>query len=251
MTDVTLSSIVAHPRSQTFTLYASDAAFPIPSWAQGGKGIVYVTGTGPGGSGGVSTAANQRFNGGGAGGAAMRSPILIPIGTTVVAVVIGVPGAAVSASVITAGNAGGTTSVTVGTQTLNLRGGSLVSAPGAGYAGGTATFGTDGNISGKDVPPFTYSFAVGTGIAGGAGTLILGASGGGGALSAQGFGAGGFSIFGAGGPGVGTPAGLTNGGDGTGYGAGGAGAGTDAVAGSVTSGAGAPSFVMLEFVEGF
>jgi hypothetical protein len=42
------------PREETYRFNASDAAFAIPWWAQGGKGMAFVTATG-GGSGGAPT----------------------------------------------------------------------------------------------------------------------------------------------------------------------------------------------------
>ena len=53
MPDVALSTVLGGtssnaPRRENYTLTSSNASLPIPAWAQGGKGVVYVTGGGGG-----------------------------------------------------------------------------------------------------------------------------------------------------------------------------------------------------------
>lgn len=85
-------------RSRTVVLTASNASLPIPEWAQGGKGVVYVTGCGGGASGQIVTTASQRGTGGAAAGFAVRHPMPIPAGVTTCAAVIGSGAAAISAA---------------------------------------------------------------------------------------------------------------------------------------------------------
>lgn len=122
MADVTLSSIIGHPRRRAFICTAS-AAYGIPTWAQGGKGIVYVTGIGGGGGGG--TAGNTW---GGSGAIARRCPFIIPSGITTLTVAIGAGGS---------GGAGGATTLTMNSvQYLSLGGG--------GYGGTSVNYGGHG-----------------------------------------------------------------------------------------------------------
>lgn len=249
MADITLSSIVGQPRRQRFRLTSSDAAFPIPSWAQGGKGTVFVTASAAGASGAVVITADQRGGGGGSGAFSTALPMPIPAATTTMAVVVGAGGAAVTSDAATNGNAGGSTQVTVGSVMLNLGGGG---APN-GTSGGVGGFGYLGSpISQMISNQVPLNFFSG-GIPALADVYVRqGGNGGLGTNNQGGFGAGGMSLFGQAGPGVASVPGVTNGGNATGFGAGGAGAGTDAVAAAtVTSGAGGPGFVDLEFVEGF
>lgn len=252
MADITLSSIVGQPRRKIVTLTASDAAVAIPAWAQGGKGWVRITGTGPGGSGGVNSiaTASNRGGGGGAGGFARDYPLLIASGVTTLAVVIGAAGAAVTASATTNGNTGATTSVTVGSEVLTLEGGSGGLGNVTGGAGGRAYMGSATNItSALSTQPFGSQSI---GLAAAISPVAQGATGSTGNQPAQGYGAGAWSVWGPGGPGIaGGVTGVMNGGDGTGYGSGGAGANDYATTSNATSGAGAPSFITLEFVEGF
>lgn len=118
MADILLSSALSgsSPRRQIITLTASNAALPVPSWAQGGKGIVYVSGCGGGGGGSGGRAGSAAF--------AIKHPIVIPAGLATLSAVVGAAGAQ-SADVNTlAGAAGGATSVSLaGTTALLLRGG--------------------------------------------------------------------------------------------------------------------------------
>lgn len=101
-------------RRETFVLTSSNASFPIPSWAQGGKGIVYVTGCGGGGGGGAS-------NPGASGAQAFDHPIYIPSGSTTLAATIGSGG---NGNASGPGTTGGATSIAVGGATpLSLGGG--------------------------------------------------------------------------------------------------------------------------------
>lgn len=94
-------------RRETYVLTSSNAALPIPSWAQGGKGIVYVTGCGAGGGGSGS--------GGHSGASAIRHPIFITAAATTVGVVVGAP---------VAGGQGGHTELSIGgVNVLRLEGG--------------------------------------------------------------------------------------------------------------------------------
>lgn len=254
MADITLSSVVGQPRRKIITLTASDAAVAIPSWAQGGKGRIIVTGTGPGGSGGIiSTAtASNRAGGAGAGGFVIDLRLLIPSGVTTLAVALGTPGAAVTASAATAGNPGGTTTVTIGSVVVTLEGGLGGTNSATAGLGGRAYLGSTTNISvALTSAPFTDP-SQREGLLSGGSPFMGGAPGAAGNQATQGYGAGAWGIWGPGGPGIaGGVTGVMNGGDGTGYGSGGAGANDYATTSNATSGAGAPSFVTLEFVEGF
>lgn len=102
-------------RRATYVLTSSNASFPIPSWAQGGKGIVYVTGCG-GGAGGAMTG-----NGGSAAVSANRHPLIIPASVSTMNLTIGAAGA------IETG--GGSTIIAFGsTNALRLTGGTVSSA---------------------------------------------------------------------------------------------------------------------------
>lgn len=246
-------------RRQTVVLTASNASLPIPEWAQGGKGVVYVTGCGGGASGAISTAIGQRGSGGAAAGFAVRHPMPIPAGVTTCAAVIGSGATAVSATAAASGIHGGETSLTIGSLVLRLEGGA---GSGAGVAAGSRGWSylgaqpPAGATLTAGVGPFgimTTTSGNSTGQIGAMpSTLGLGASGGVGSSANGGWGAGGYSLFGAGGAAIGAApsAGAnTPGGDATGYGAGGAGARYDS-GGAVSSGAGSPGLLILEFVEG-
>lgn len=146
-------------RRETYVLTSSNASFPIPSWAQGGKGIVYVTGCGGGGGGGGRDFGGSGVGTGGAGGASgawcLEYPITIPSGITTVAAVVGAGGAAGpdddddTPSNNLGGN-GGTTSLTVGGFGLLLGGGSgglstnITTGPSA-QSGSAGAFGGPGS----------------------------------------------------------------------------------------------------------
>lgn len=257
MADVTLSSIKRVPRRATYVLTASNASFPIPSWAQGGKGIVYVTGCGGGGSGQVH--ATQNGIGGGAAGFAVRHPIHIASGVTTCAAVIGAGAAGVSAAATAQGGQGGETTLTVGALVLRLEGGS---GPGGTIPAGSrrlaymgpqypSTF-TPGSDTSTPLGNMTTSAAqVQGGLASAPTTLGSGAQGGSGTTASGAFGGGGTSLFGGGGAGFAAAnSANTNGNNATGYGAGGSGA-RWLSGGAVTSGAGSPGLLILEFVEAF
>lgn len=134
MADVTLSSALGSPRRKVVTLTASNASVPIPSWAQGGKGTVRVTGTAPGGGGRVNSGAAGT---GGGGGAWCRELIFnIPSGVTTIGVTIGSAGTgATNVTAATSGTAGGNNSVTInGNTVLTLNGGASSASPAAGGA---------------------------------------------------------------------------------------------------------------------
>ena len=98
-------------RRETYVLTSSNASFPIPSWARGGKGIVYVTGCGGGGGSSTST-------GGLSGAWARQHPLIIPSGATTMGLTIGAGGPAG-----TAGGGGSTEIAIGGTNILRLTGG--------------------------------------------------------------------------------------------------------------------------------
>lgn len=259
MTDRTLSSTLGQPRRRTVVLTTSNASLPIPSWVQGGKGIVYVTGCGGGASGRITITSGERGPGGGAGGFAVRHPMSIPAGVTTCAAVIGSGGAAVSAANNAFGVHGGETSLTIGSQVLRLEGGV---GNGAGVTAGSRGWAYMGAQ-----PPAGATLTAGSGpfgiIATSSGnslgqigampsTLGFGAFGGAGSTANGGRGAGGYSLFGAGGAALGAAPSLganVPGAAATGYGAGGAGARYES-GGAVSSGAGSPGLLILEFVEG-
>lgn len=117
MPDITLSQALGNPRRQIVTLTASNASLSIPSWARGGKGVVFVTGCGGGGGGNAST-------GGGGAAWAMRHPLIIPSGQTAMGVVVGAGGAA--------NTDGGSTVISIGgVDFLRLQGGFSGSSSGA------------------------------------------------------------------------------------------------------------------------
>lgn len=112
-----ISSVLGSgPRREIVTLTASNASLAIPSWAQGGKGIVYVTGCGGGGGGAAATNASSSA------ASAIGHPLNIPSGATTMGLTVGAAGAATVA--------GGHTDIAIGgTNVLRLQGGT-VGAPG-------------------------------------------------------------------------------------------------------------------------
>lgn len=247
MADVSLSTLRGEPRRKIVTLTASDSAVAIPSWAQGGKGIVYVTGCGGGASGSVGTTSGQRGYGGGASGFAVRHPMYIPAAVSTLSATIGAGALGVTAATTANATAGGNTTVQVGSTILTLASG--LARGGKAFVGNSVALDNNGNTS--VLGTVSTSSNVLSGMFSPASTLSAGADGGAGTNAGGGFGGGGYSIFGAGGAGLAVgPTVNTNGDDATGYGAGGAGALW--ISGSaVTSGAGSPGFLTLEFVEGF
>ena len=116
MPDVALSTVLGGtssnaPRRENYTLTSSNASLPIPAWAQGGKGIVYVTGVGGGGGSSTTT-------GGTSGAWARQHPLIIPSGATTMGLTIGAGGPAG-----TAGGGGDTEVAIGGTNVLRLTGG--------------------------------------------------------------------------------------------------------------------------------
>lgn len=222
-------------RRAMFVLTTSDPAFPIPSWAQDGKGVLYVTGCGGGGSGGVNTTTGQRGGGGGSAAVAVRVPLNIPSGATTLSATVGAGAPGVSAAGTSAGMFGGESSVSIGGVVRLKLGGGGAGAITSGGSGGFV------NLPATNGPAYTSTAAgLGAGVAGGSGNTTNG-----------GFGAGAPSAFGLGGDGFTSgPSANTNGGNASGNGAGGAGALWLSGA-AATSGAGAPGFLILEFVEGF
>lgn len=237
----------SQPQRQIVTLTASNASVPIPSWARGGKGSVRINAAGGGGSGLVANSTTLRGGGGGSGGQACDALFNIPANASTVAVVIGAGGAAAStaSATIAVGSSGGDTRVTVGTQTLVLKGG----------AGATDTMNMVGGVGGAAFATTDSSEATMARVPaeGGAypstGRVFAGQIGGRGNTS-SGLGAGGQSQFGAGGAGIASVSALTNGAAGSGFGSGGAGATNWNTAGGCSSGAGAPGVVILEFIQG-
>lgn len=252
MADVSLSSLKRAPRRETYVLTSSNASFPIPSWAQGGKGVVYVTGCGAGGSGGVVAFTSQSGGGGGAGGSCRALLMPIPAATTTLAATVGAAGSAVSGAATTAGNAGGNTSVSFAGQEILLYGGGGASAPQNGGASGRASLNPHTaalTMSGFSPQIITLTDPSGTSPL--TGVAFTGANGGQGDSASHGWGAGAASFFGKGGDSKpASPTVNTNGANATGYGAGGAGA-LWVSGGAVTAGAGTPGILILEFVEGF
>jgi len=244
-------------RRATYVLTSSNASFPIPSWAQGGKGVVYITGCGGGGGGGGLDSGNPTNIGtplasGGASAAwAINFPIMIPDGVTTVNVQIGAggtagPNDANGDPANNHGGDGGHTSITVGAFSVVLGGG------GRGSSGGT--------VSGE--PPRGVAGALDPGNGGGASGISDVALRDGhtpaGPHEANAFGpfraipagmtgnsAGAGSLFGKGGyrAASGTDANRVLP---TGFGSGGSGG----LAGGPSASAGRPGFLMLEFVEG-
>ena len=240
-----LSSILggasAGQRRATYVLTSSNASFPIPSWAQGGNGVIEVYGTAPGGSGavGVDNSVGSRGGGGGAGAAACGLRIPIPAGTTTIAVVVGAQAIGPTATAMTNGTNGGDNSLTVGTATLVLQGGGGGTSSAVGGPGGLPR--PQANVAAS-----SSGFTDLTGYG-----LSIGQNGRRGNTSVDGFGAGAPSLHGNGGAGVTAPSVTvsTPGASATGRGSGGAGANYVTGAG-VKAGDGAPGFWDLTFIEG-
>lgn len=129
-----LSSIIGSARRATYVLTSSNASFPIPSWAQGGKGVMYVTGCGGGGSDGSAGSGGGKA---GAGAFAIDHPIPIPSGITTANIQIGAGAAAADPDFN--GNSGGTTSITLGSTTPLSLGGGGGGGGGSGGVGGNLT----------------------------------------------------------------------------------------------------------------
>lgn len=246
----------SQPRRLIVQVPVSNPSIPVPAWAQGGKGIVEVTGCGAGASGGIGESANSGAVGGGAGANALRFPMTIPAGVTTLAGLIGVGGAAVTAAERKPGNLGGATMLTVGTIKLRLNGGGNNRIYGGGNddlhgEGGIPTVGNNDGFAGVMAGPevvFMRQYQRASGYAGPASALSCGSDGGS-ASQSGGYSNGGASPWGS------APIRMTsakagqNGGSATGYGAGGQ-ATIWSSGAAVTSGAGADGFLTLEFIEG-
>jgi hypothetical protein len=214
---------------------------------------VLVSGCGGGASGAIDTVSGRRGRGGGAGGHALKHPVPIASGVASVSVEIGTGGPAVSGSAITPGAAGGHTVLTVGAVVLTLRGATPLRG-GVAHMGAASGLMLDDNGDCSIVGEVLAGSGVTGRLSGSNNLPTLGRGGmnptGGSALH-DGFGGGNPSPFGAGGAGISTaPSGNTFGAAATGYGSGGAGAHW-ASGDTVSSGAGAPGILILEFVEGF
>lgn len=227
------------PRSLRHVFEASNPSFAIPSWAR----VICVSGVGGGGSGGVRATTGARGGGGGSGAHAIDLPLIIPLGVTTIAVAIGVAGAAVSAAAATLGNAGGATTLMLGSAlAVRLNGGGAGQADGLGGPAGIPEIYPRLNITNGGISPSapwqaTQARVVG-GLQGGDGSAATGGFGGG---AVGHFGLGGAALAAA--PSVNTP-----GGNASGYGAGGAGA-LWLSGGAVSSGAGTPGILICEFLE--
>lgn len=250
MADIPLSSALSGstPRRQIVTLTASNASLPIPSWAQGGKGIVYVTGCGGGGSGGVRADSGTRGGGGASAMSVVALPFVIPAGITTLSVVIGAGGAGPSATAQAAGNAGGQTSLNIGNAiSLVIDGG----AGGSGDLAGGAVANLAATINRAENSTTAGISPSATGAFAASQVTIIGASQGQSGNANPGFGAGGGGMFGRGGAGIAVaPTANTDGANGNGYGSGGAGA-LWLAGGAAKAGDGGPGLLILEFVEGF
>lgn len=219
-----LSTVLGSARRVTYVLTASNASFPIPSWAQGGKGIAIVTACGGGAGGGNRVAAT--VSGGIGSPAIIGYPVPIPSGVTTVNAQVAAGGAGAAASTDTNGAAGGETTLTVGSRTLRI-------SAANGFLPDTVTSG--GAFSGLQ----------GTAVTSGDWTFISSGTAGTSNSVGGNQGAGGRSPFGVGGSGWTSTQTNTAGDPAKGYGAGGGiGYGTG------KGGDGAPGVLILEFVEG-
>lgn len=229
-------------QQQTFVVTQSNSAFPIPSFAQGGKGVVIVNGCGGGGSGARGASADP--GGGGAGGAIAHNVVMmIPRNVSTLNIAIGSGGAAQSTTG-SLGNAGGTTSLVIPNG-----GGIYLLGGGAGpVSTGQTAIGGYGYYAGPNSGTLTSNGTVGLGgsaqspyhIASG---MYLGSFGGAPGSMNPGENAGGSGPFGiGGGPLTGSGVGIA----GQGYGSGGSGSSNT---GGGASGAGAPGLLILTFVE--
>lgn len=248
MTDFALSTVFSRQRRKIVTLTASDAAVAIPTWAQGGKGIMYVSGCAGGGGGAVRATTGSRGGGGASSGGVVRLPMSIPSGVTTLAVAIGAGGHGPSATAQTDGSDGGDTTLTIGSD-LALRVAGAKGGLGTNVGGAGTT--TISLFERTNVNSTTNTFAH-TAVFGSTQNYFFGnVAGGAGNVANSGYGAGASNLWGRGGNGIAAaPSANTAGENGQGYGTGGAGAlwlsGAAAKAGD-----GAHGFMQIEFVEGF
>lgn len=228
------------PRRQIITLTASNPALAIPSWAQGGKGILKISGCAAGGGGGGGNATNYVGGNGSAGAWALGAVLLIPAGASTVNAVIGAPGS--GGALNTNGTAGGHTEVSFNGDTFaRFR-------MGGGAGGGGATGSANGNgsngvtsivaIGDGSAPPVWLSPSGGSNAANGI-AIAQGLS----VMAGYPFGAGGPGVVASGSGGIylsSTPYGTLD----LGYGGGGKGGAVGSVGGN-----GGPGILILEFVE--
>lgn len=255
--DVDVSGIIdpngsAQRRQRSGIITASNPSYPVPAFAQGGKGTVFVTGCGGGQSGAVGASVWPGI-GGAAAGWAMEYPIPIPAGVTTLALVIGLGGFGPDANGNAVASAGGETSITVGGFVLRLRGGGQDTAI-AGVAG-IVLIGQVPTRSLVDNGNQFWGGTTGRGLA----PALNGRFGSGaeaaGQLDRSPYGMGAYSLFGAPGFSPSRPSSFNsittyNGAHATGYGAGGEGAWYGSQSTTATAGNGSPGFLSLEFVEG-
>ena len=132
MGDVSLSTVRGQPRRKIVTLTASNAALAIPSWAQGGKGAMRVSGTAAGGGQSALTG-SQTGAGGGSGAWCDDYLIPIPSGITTLSVQIGASSTSAP---------GGSTILSYGSKEVLVLGGGSLGGPFASpYSYGGSTFG--------------------------------------------------------------------------------------------------------------
>lgn len=247
------SSNNGQPRRHLVRIIESNPNIRVPEWARDGLGTVLVTGCGGGASGSVS-AQFQTAKGGGAGAYAAKHPVAIPAGLDSISAIVGVGGAAVTGSADTPGNSGGSSILTIGSMKLVLSGGGNGATSQSGSGGvPIITFGGD-PVGGVRNGALDANGGTGSansqpsGLA--APPATLGAGAGGSSGSNGQFSQGGYSLWG----GARYRESITNGTSSPGASAQGFGAGGNgaywASGVSVVTGAGAPGFFELEFVEG-
>ena len=210
------------------TVFTASGTFTVPT----GVNLVYLTGVGPGGDGGIGANSSSSNQAGGSGGGSagqelVRYPVVVTPGNVITVSII--PGGTVFGSYITLLK--GATGGTGANGGAAGAGGSMVGSYAAGGNGGTATTGswTGGGGGAGGVP----TFGITGGIAGGSGWISSPAGG----------------IFGAGSGGAGHNGAGSPGTNATCYGCGGGGAAGNA-AGSYAQpagGAGGPGLLIVEW----
>lgn len=197
-------------RNLRHSITASNPALPVPAWAK----MIRISGVGGGAGGNVNSLGGGGVQCGMGGGIAHNAHMVIPAGTSTIALVIGAGGAGKAAGTDGAGADGGNTTVTVGSMVMVLEGGKCnpsgyglawVGSPAGGFGGDTRQIAT-GLMGG-----FAVSFG------------------------------GGNSPYGA--VGESKPSSAGDGGNGTGYGTGGGGS-RDGKGGN-----GSPGLLIVEFIE--
>lgn len=196
-------------RNQRHIIKTSNPTLAVPPWAK----MLRVSGVGAGAGGNVNALGGGDVKNGMGGGIARDANMLIPSGTTTIAVVIGAGGVGKAAGSNGDGAPGGDTSITVAGMVMMLEGGKPAPVYGNAWVGSsTAT-------------PSGIAHQVMQGLSGG---YPDGAS-------------GGASPYGA--VGESKASGTADGGNATGYGAGGGGS-TGGKGGN-----GSPGLVIIEFLE--